>query len=482
MESNVRMGAGIVKSLFDIKNPAGMAYRTTARNMMGAFVLANVINKATSGHYMWENDPGHTFEIESGYTEDGQKRHLKWAGTALDFARLPIDVIIGLSQGDFSVPARIVRNRLSTPAQGAFSLLTNTDAFGNPVYGKEKYGQPMDVDKQIVNVSSQVLNAVGMPWFLQEFAKGVSGQQGLEQTLLKGFELPFRYSGGAYSNTQKSVMQAVGGNLSGKEKYDITKDLKGVGLKESELAYVKDGGAANLYKLLDNKEKNAKIKEDFEKGDSSTTLDSDGVFRYMNESGNLSKIDYSKFLKTPTTNVEAMKQKYDAFKLANQILENESLSEDQKANLISKLPISSKDVLYYNNASMPTEIKEMMIQDEIQNLINQGKADLIPQYLASQRQSVAGKMMLTDTILNKLASDGQISYSTRDAVKNTTVDAKGNFTQKVKVSKPKAYKMKKVTIPKIKAVKATKATKLKSVKVPKFKAMKVPKIGRVKAK
>jgi len=204
--------------------------------------------------------------------------------------------------------------------------------------------------------------------------------------------------------------------------------------------------------------------------------------QFQKTDGTLDSYDFSKWNTVPTNNIQAIKQKYDAIKFANTIMENESLTESQKAQLISRLPVKEQDVIYYNNASMPAEIKELMIQEEIQNLINQGKADLIPQYLASQRQSVAGKMMLTDTLLNKLASDGQISYSLRDAVKNTTVDEKGNFTQKIKVSKPKSFKMKKVTIPKIKAVKATKSSKLKSVKVPKFKALKVPKIGKIKAK
>jgi len=204
--------------------------------------------------------------------------------------------------------------------------------------------------------------------------------------------------------------------------------------------------------------------------------------QFQKTDGTLDSYDFSKWNTVPTNNIQAIKQKYDAIKFANTIMENENLTESQKAQLISRLPVKEQDVIYYNNASMPAEIKELMIQEEIQNLINQGKADLIPQYLASQRQSVAGKMMLTDTLLNKLASDGQISYSLRDAVKNTTVDEKGNFTQKIKVSKPKSFKMKKVTIPKIKAVKATKSSKLKSVKVPKFKALKVPKIGKIKAK
>lgn len=182
------------------------------------------------------------------------------------------------------------------------------------------------------------------------------------------------------------------------------------------------------------------------------------------------------FSKIPTSAVNALTQKYDAVKLANSILEDTKISEDKKFELINKLPISYQDVIYYNSASMPTEIKEIMIQEEIQKLIASNKADTIPQYLASLRRSVAGKMMATDTILNRMAANGDISYDLANMVKNTSVGSSGNFTAKAKVSKPKKAQLKKFAIRKVRAAKAPKSAKIKAIKIPKFKALKTPKI------
>lgn len=186
------------------------------------------------------------------------------------------------------------------------------------------------------------------------------------------------------------------------------------------------------------------------------------------------------FNRLPTSEVNALTQKYEAVKFANSILEDAKITDDKKFELINKLPISYQDVIYYNSASMPTEIKEMMIQEEIQKLVAANKADSIPQYLASLRRSVAGKMMATDTILNRFAADGVISYDLANTVKNAFVDSNGNFTAKVKVSKPKKANLKKIAIKKIKAIKAPKSAKLKAIKLPKFKALKVPKIKAIR--
>ncbi|MFN3283786.1 MAG: hypothetical protein ACK40Q_06075, partial [Pseudothermotoga sp.] len=76
-EDNVRLGIGISKALLHPTDPLGKAYRRAMTNLVAAYLGLNIINKILSGHFMFENDPGHTFELEAGYTKDGQKRYLR---------------------------------------------------------------------------------------------------------------------------------------------------------------------------------------------------------------------------------------------------------------------------------------------------------------------------------------------------------------------------------------------------------------------
>jgi hypothetical protein len=224
LESNVRLGGNLVKSIFTPKNPTGQAYRKAMTYLIGEYIGMNVINKMTSGHYMYENDPGHTFEIEAGYTQDGQKRYIRPFGTAVDFVRLPVDITIGLLKGDPTPAFRAVGNRLSTIVSPAVHLLGNVNWAGQQIYGKDKYGKEIPPLQAGVNIGSELGTVVGFPAFAGQFLKGVTGQQGLEQTLTQGFELPVRYAGGYVSQSDKPIVDKLA--VTGKERYDLAKTLK----------------------------------------------------------------------------------------------------------------------------------------------------------------------------------------------------------------------------------------------------------------
>lgn len=225
-ETTLRLGGNMAKSLVSNKSATSARYRAMSATLMASYVAANVANKATSGHYMYENDAGHTFEIEAGYTSDGQKRYLRPYGTAADFVRIPYDIALALVKGDSSVATRVIANRLSMPFASVVHLLSNTDYLGKPISGKDRFGQPIPFTQGVVGQGEEVLGAIGFPSFLKNAADVAVGKQGLEQGLTQGFELPFRYSGGAYSNAQKQAGQYLDG-ASGKEKYDMYKLLQG---------------------------------------------------------------------------------------------------------------------------------------------------------------------------------------------------------------------------------------------------------------
>jgi hypothetical protein len=166
-----------------------------------AYIGANIANKLSSGHFMFENESGHTFEIEAGTTEDGQTRFFRPFGTGMDMYRLPYDMVLSFAKGDVSSPVRMVRNRLSIPAGVAVGAITDTDYRGRAIgyRGTDKYGQKIPLGQRAVNLGGEALSLTGFPNFLREGAKTATGQQGLEQGIAQGGELPLRYSQGGSS-------------------------------------------------------------------------------------------------------------------------------------------------------------------------------------------------------------------------------------------------------------------------------------------
>lgn len=192
-ETQIKLGKNITQSLLlKPRSPELKAYRIMARNLILAYTAANAANKASSGHWMWENDPGHTFEIQVGKTENGQHRYIRPFGTAADFARIPYDVALALAKGDLSSVGRVVRNRISAPFGAAASVIFNTDFAGRPILGKDKYGNEIPVKQQVGGIIG-VASGLGMPQYGQALIDLATGRNNLEQTVSRGLELPFNY-------------------------------------------------------------------------------------------------------------------------------------------------------------------------------------------------------------------------------------------------------------------------------------------------
>ena len=272
-ETTLRLGGNLVKS-FTQGGPVAARYRTMTTTFIASYVAANIANKLSSGHMLYENDPGHTFEIEIGYTADGQKRYYRPYGTAADFARLPYDTILSLAKGDPTPIAKTFTNRLSIPVSSIGHLGFNVDYRGTPLYGKDRYGNEIPFPISALNVGAEAAKSVGVPSFIQQGIKTASGQQGLEQGILQGFELPFRYSGGAYSKSQKTATGvAKAGGLEGEDLYNVNQAMRGVSLSKNQAELLRQGGIGILPDILQLKEQNKmlneakKVQEKIEGGD-----------------------------------------------------------------------------------------------------------------------------------------------------------------------------------------------------------------------
>lgn len=214
-ESTLKVGGNIGKALIQPTNPMLKPYRTFARNFIALFIASQVMDKALSG------EVGDPFTVNAGFTGDGKKREFRMFGTAADMARLPYEAAVNIAKGNFEGVARIISNRLSLGAGSVLHGLINEDYRGRPIYGNDKYGNPIPAGQQASNIFSELSNAVGIP---SQFTTGLdylSGRIGGEQALTQLVELPTRYSGGAYSPaSQKRLDTYKSAGLEGKDLYD----------------------------------------------------------------------------------------------------------------------------------------------------------------------------------------------------------------------------------------------------------------------
>lgn len=260
-ESTLRLGGNLAKA-FTTNGPVAMRYKTMVTTLVGSYVAANIANQLSSGHMMYENDPGHTMEIEVGYTSDGQKRYFRPYGTAADFVRLPYDTILALAKGDPTPIVRTFTNRLSVPLAALGHIIFNVDYRGNPIAGKTKYGDQMPFVQSAANLGGEAISGLGFPAFAKQALQTGTGQQGLEQGVLQGFELPFRYSGGAYSKSQKTA-KGIGqaGGASGEDLYKINEAMRGVTLSKNQEALLQQEGIKILPDILQLKDQTHTLNE-----------------------------------------------------------------------------------------------------------------------------------------------------------------------------------------------------------------------------
>lgn len=299
--STVRLAKQIPTSFVKITSPEMKTYRQFAAGFLAAYAGANIINKQLSGHWMFQNEAGHTFEIETGYTKEGQKRYIRPFGTGADFARLPSDVAASIAQGNFSSIPRIIGNRLSTLVGPVIHSAGDTNYAGQPlgISGKTKYGQQMTPAQRVAGIGGELSTLVGVPSFLQQGVRFATGSQGGEQTLTQGLELPFRYSGGFISSGDKPISQTLG--YTGKEQYDLAKTLKDQApFSKKQTAAIQVGGKGILDQYISKRASDKQISNVKKQAEAGDMTPKGTLIPITTKDGSVKVIDTS-FQPTPLT-------------------------------------------------------------------------------------------------------------------------------------------------------------------------------------
>lgn len=159
-ESRFRYAGNLGKGLTG-NGPMAKLYRNAALTIVGSYVAMNAVNKAKTGHFMFENPSGHSMDILAGQDSQGKDVWIRPFGTDLDFIRLPLDIAQSLTQGDASGINTDVRNRVSTLLQPLLSWTTNSDAYGNKIFGPSTISNPASKQWLSYGASLPVFPQVG---------------------------------------------------------------------------------------------------------------------------------------------------------------------------------------------------------------------------------------------------------------------------------------------------------------------------------
>lgn len=152
-------------STIGIKDPAGFKNRDFITGLLLSYLLYNIVNKKTTGHYMFENDPNDKFNVVLPIPEvigahlSGYKK-----GDTFKFPLLPslsyaIRAIVGamgdFGSGDFTAGTSSSLGLASIPVQTILQGFFNQNYFGSPIY-KNSDSAAVKVQKLMANTVSNV--------------------------------------------------------------------------------------------------------------------------------------------------------------------------------------------------------------------------------------------------------------------------------------------------------------------------------------
>ena len=536
-ETTLRMGGNLAKSLTPwAKSDTAKRYRTMTATLAASYVALNIANKLSSGHYAYENEPGHTFELEAGYTSDGSKRYLRPYGTGADFARLPYDIMAGLAKGDPTTAFRSISNRLSMPLGSVMHLATNTDYKGQAIYGRDKYGNQLTPMQSATGVGGEVIGAVGFPSFAKNLIDVGSGKQGAEQGILQALEMPVRYQSPGNSKTQNFVGSVA--NVKGKELYDIKKRFQGESpFSENQKTMINQGGMPVLDQIMQSRGQDRMMKkaeeiqtqaangqitpEEAQKAidnilntqapknkqssvggtnrayaaeSSQSSFKSDldtqmakkkvklsgspiylpnGDIAYKGDSGEVKTIDMTPPAKG--SGIDAFSNENWQYAKARSVL-SAPIPDEMKQSAYKKLGVTPQEVEYDYKATKSNDIKSQYVLSKADSMDHE---TLLSELVKGRVPSVSGATFASDGVINNLMDAGYLTKQEAAALKKLDYDKNG----KLKKTSSGTGKRKgaKISISTVK-ISPVKTTPLKLSKPKRVKLSKTPTFTLSKAK
>ncbi len=193
LESNMRLGSGMIKALKNPLMPQNRVYAAGIANFLGSYAAMNVMNAMNNdGKFTWQNDVGHELDVAMGKDSKGKTRYFSPYGTALDMIRVPLEIAHAAANGNMGKAFTDIRSRASEPLQFLTDLATNTDYAGRSLFDKTKFGKQMPMATQTGNIIKDATDHF-LPIGANAAADYAQGKISAEEFAAKILQIPAKY-------------------------------------------------------------------------------------------------------------------------------------------------------------------------------------------------------------------------------------------------------------------------------------------------
>lgn len=190
--TNIKLGKNAYASLFGKADPIyakAFVREAALRNVSRAGKFAGGLTAADVAR----EKPTESLLIPAGTVEEGKRRRqIDPFGTASEFIRLPDQILDSAWRGEFSPANKLLLNRLNPLTRSAVSLFFNRDYNENPIYGHDRWGNPIPVTESLLNLGKYLAAPLTHPVVANTIEYGL-GNIGPEQAIMQSMELPIRY-------------------------------------------------------------------------------------------------------------------------------------------------------------------------------------------------------------------------------------------------------------------------------------------------
>ncbi len=195
---------GVIRTLWntgrsittEATNPAFAMNRKLAAGMAISYGLFNIANKKLSGTYMWDNEPGHEFDLRIPLP-NGKIAYVGFMPSFLSLPRAAASGAKAFVTGDFKTAQQKGASLLSQPLQLISQLASNKDYFGNPIYKENDSGA--DKAKEIAKFVGPAITHPYVKLAVDQLFPGDT-KKPLMDSIMQASELPVKFS----SETQLS--------------------------------------------------------------------------------------------------------------------------------------------------------------------------------------------------------------------------------------------------------------------------------------
>lgn len=192
LASHGRIFGGMLNAILNPSDPRGKMYRNIMMNFAALTAGKEALSYALNGKSTFQNVMGHRTDVAVGKDSEGKDTYVRPEANSADAFRLPFDIADAIANDPKKI-GEIVDSHMAPMTRAFAHLVQDRDHFGNPIYGSDKYGRPMDASRQVTNIVNELAQMT--PSWLQAGVKGAEHLGGQKVKAPSGEEIAAKVVG-----------------------------------------------------------------------------------------------------------------------------------------------------------------------------------------------------------------------------------------------------------------------------------------------